>query len=194
MDSKTVLRNRGVLLFIEAMRRLRLLLHILCLAVFVSSLPVYAQREKLSSEDLAIVNQRWPGAKRTVTGIRYVIHEPGNGDLAASGDVVSVLCKASLLNGLVFNESMNPKDPFTFRVDRGQVIEGWEQGIKLMREGGKMTLIVPYELGYGTRGNPPLVPRQATLIFEIELLKIVRAVPVTSHLPPSPPADPKKKK
>jgi len=73
------------------------------------------------------------------------------------------------------------------------VIEAWDQAMKLMREGGKMTLIVPYELGYGTRGNPPRVPRQATLVFEIELLKIERAIPVASHYP-TPPEDKKKKK
>jgi FKBP-type peptidyl-prolyl cis-trans isomerase len=174
------------------MRRLRLSLTLLCLVAFVSSLPVYAQREKLSSEDLTIVNQKWPDAKRTVTGLRYVMHEIGLGDPVRTGDVVSVYYKASLLDGTVFNSCLPPDEAFTFRIDRGLVIEAWDQALKLMRERGKMTLIVPYELGYGTRGNPPRVPRQATLVFEIELLKIYRGVPAASHFPP-PPEDKKKK-
>jgi len=174
------------------MRRLRLSFYVLCLVAFVSSLPVYAQREKLSSEDLTIVTQKWPNAKRTVTGLRYIMHEPGKGEPAASGDQVHVFYKASLLNGTVFNSCQPPDEAFTFRIDRAMVIEAWDQAMKLMREGSKMTLIVPFELGYGTRGNPPRVPRQATLVFEIEMIKIDRALPLQSHFP-TPPEDKKKK-
>jgi FKBP-type peptidyl-prolyl cis-trans isomerase len=96
-----------------------------------------------------------------------------------------------LLDGTVFNKMPNPESPkpFTFRLGRGAVIDGWDQGLKLMREGGKMLLIVPFELGYGTRGNPPAVPRQATLVFEIEMQKIERSTP----LPPEPEKESKRK-
>lgn len=166
------------------MKRLRYLLSLLCLTVLVDSL--HAQRERLSPEDLAVVQQKWPNAKRTTSGLRYVITEPGTGEPARHGDQVTVLYKGMLIDGKVFNEATNRDQPFTFRLGRGQVIEGWDQGLRFMREGAKMTLIVPYELGYGTRGNPPMVPRQATLIFEIEMLKIERAAPLSSHLPPPP--------
>lgn len=166
------------------MRRMRYLLSLLCLATLAGTL--HAQRERLSPEDLTIIQQKYPTAKRTTSGLRYVITEPGTGEPARHGDQVSVLYKGMLIDGKVFNEATKREEPFTFRLGRGQVIEGWDQGLRLMREGGKMTLIVPYELGYGTRGNPPMVPRQATLVFEIEMLKIERAEPPKSHLPPPP--------
>ncbi len=161
----------------------RFLLALLGLAAVFTASSAYAQREKLSPEDLAIVNQKWPNAKKTITGLRFVITEPGTGETAASGDLVSVLYKGSLINGTVFNEVLDKASPFTFRLGRGNVIDGWDQGLRFMREGSKMTLIVPFELGYGTRGNPPAVPRQATLIFEIEMLKIEKAAPSTAPEP-----------
>ncbi|MBI5382081.1 MAG: FKBP-type peptidyl-prolyl cis-trans isomerase [Opitutae bacterium] len=175
------------------MRHLRILLCLLGLAAAVA--PLRAQREPLPPDDLATVQKQWPDAKRTVTGLRYVITEPGTGEPAAPGDMVSVNYKGMLLDGKVFDQA--PKlperpDPFTFRLGRGQVIQGWDQGIKLMRLGSKMTLIVPYELGYGTRGDPPKIPRRATLVFEVEMVKIERAEPMHSQLPPV--VDPKKKK
>lgn len=163
----------------------RLSLPLALLALFASSLPVCAQREKLSPEDLEIVNKRFPTATRTITGLRYVIDREGHGEPARSGDIVSVVYKGMLINGTVFNEYLDPKDPFTFRLGRGQVIDGWDQGLKYLKEGGKMTLIVPFELGYGTKGNPPAIPRQSTLIFEVELVKIERgsATPPPTQVP-----------
>jgi len=73
------------------------------------------------------------------------------------------------------------------------VIEGWDQGLKLMQRGSKMLLIVPYELGYGTRGDPPKIGRMATLVFEIEMLKITPAESSVSTAPTPPPAKKKKK-
>ena len=152
--------------------------------------PVFAQREPLTDEEQAIVEKRWPEAKRTITGVRYVIEREGNGLPARSGDLVTVLYKGMLLNGTVFNEALDPAKPFVFRLGRGLVIDGWDQALKVMNEGSKATLIIPFELAYGTRGNPPAVPKQATLIFEVELLKIERGTQ-----PPAPaPVEPKKKK
>jgi len=156
------------------MPRLRHYLALL-VALTVSS-SVFAQRDPLPPQDAAIVKQQFPNAKKTITGLRYIIAEAGQGENARAGDRVSVVFRGKLIDGTVFNEVLDPKDPFTFRLGRGEVIDGWDQGIKLMNEGAKMTLVVPYELGYGTRGNPPMVPKQATLIFEIQLLKIERGL------------------
>lgn len=172
------------------MRSLRLLLVGLTAALFVGSIPsLFAQFDPLSFKDQAIVDKRWPNAKKTITGLRYVITQEGHGAPARPGDVVSVIYRGMLLDGTVFNEFLDPTKPFTFRLGRGQVIDGWDQGLRFMNEGSKMILIVPYELGYGTLGNPPAVPRKSTLVFEIQMLKIQREAP-----PPPLPPEPKKKK
>lgn len=132
----------------------------------------YSQREKLPPEDLAIVEERWPEAQRTATGLRSLVLRPGNGERPGRGDLVSVLYTGSFLDGRVFDQATDAEEPFTFRLGRGQVIDGWEYGLQLMQVGEKRLLIVPYELGYGTRGNPPKIPRRATLVFEIELVKV----------------------
>ena len=88
--------------------------------------------------------------------------------------VVTVLYRGRLLDGKVFSEALDPKEPFRPRVGRDELIAAWEEAIKQMKRGEKRLLIVPYELAYGTRGDPPRIPRRATLIFEIELLDFSR--------------------
>ena len=142
----------------------------LALAV-VPALP--AQREKLPAADLEFVEKTWPGAKKTVTGIRYVILKEGQGDTPKPGDKVNVLYVGKLLDGTVFDQATEPDKPFTFRVRREMVIEGWEQVLQLMKRGERRLAIIPPEMAYGTRGQPPKIGRNASLIFEIELLEIV---------------------
>lgn len=148
---------------------------LLLLSLLVLPVALQAQREKLPPEDLAIVEERWPEAVRTSTGLRTLLLEPGHGPKPVRGDLVSVNYTGSLLDGTVFDQNHDPQKPLTFRVGRGQVIDGWEYGLQLMQEGEKRLLIVPYELGYGTRGNPPKIPRRATLVFEVTLLKVEKA-------------------
>ncbi len=133
---------------------------------------VSAQREKLSAADLEVVQKTWPNAKRTSTGLRHVLLSEGTGDLAKVGDVVNVLYTGWLLNGTQFDQSIDPTKPFSFRVGRHQVIDGWDQGLQLMRAGEKRLFIVPYELAYGSVGQRPLIPPCATLVFEVQLLDI----------------------
>jgi FKBP-type peptidyl-prolyl cis-trans isomerase len=137
-------------------------------------LTVQAQREKLPYEDLLIVEKNWPEAVRTGTGLRTLVLKAGDGEQVKKGDLVSVLYEGRLIDGTVFDGTKDPDKPFTFRVGRGQVIDGWEEGLQLMRVGEKRLLIVPFELGYGTRGDPPKIPRRATLIFEVEVIAVSR--------------------
>ncbi len=131
-----------------------------------------AQREKLPPRDLIQVEKKWPNAVRTSTGLWTVLLEPGNGRKPQRGDMVSVLYKGSLLDGTMFDSAEDREKPFTFQLDRGKVIGGWEYGMLMMNEGEKRLLIVPYELGYGTRGRAPDIPRMATLVFEVEMLEV----------------------
>jgi len=143
---------------------------VLILALLAAG-PLRAQREKLSWDDRVYVEKTWPKAIKTSTGLRYVILKPGTGDdTPRPGDMVTVLFQGRLLDGKVFNEAMDPAHPFTTRIGRDQLIEGWEESLKRMKRGEKRLIIVPYELAYGTRGDPPRVPRRATLVFEIELV------------------------
>ena len=127
-------------------------------------------REKLPPADLEVVEKTWPGAKKTTTGVRYVILKEGQGDTPKPGDKVNVLYVGKLLGGTVFDQATEADKPFTFRVRREMVIEGWEQVLQLMKRGEKRLVIIPPEMGYGTRGQPPKIGRNATLVFEIELL------------------------
>jgi hypothetical protein len=151
----------------------------------LAPLALHAQREKLPPEDLELVVKQWPNAKKTSTGLRYVILTEGTGEPPRSGDMVSVLYRGAVLNGNVFDEAADRDHPFTFRLDRGQVIDGWDQGLQKVKLGGKILLIIPYELGYGTRGNPPKIGRNATLVFEVELVDIKRESPLPSPPPPT---------
>ena len=146
--------------------------HFFPLAVSVGLLlpALHAQREKLPPSDLEIVEKTWPTAKKTATGIRYIIQKEGAGDTPKPGDKVNVLYEGRLLNGKVFDEAKNPAQPFTFRVRRDMVIEGWDQVLQLMKVGEKRLVIIPPELGYGTRGQPPKIGRNQTLVFEMELI------------------------
>jgi FKBP-type peptidyl-prolyl cis-trans isomerase len=151
--------------------------------VLAAPLALHAQREKLPPEDVEVVEKQWPQAKKTSTGLRYVILKEGLGDFAKPGDLLSVNYRGFLLDGTTFDENKDPINPFTFRLGRAQVIQGWDQGLQLLKAGGKMVLIVPSELAYGTRGRPPVIPHNATLVFEIELIDIK---PESSPLPPPP--------
>lgn len=135
-----------------------------------ASATLHAQREKLPPEDLEYVEKTWPDAKKTTTGIRYVITQEGQGDTPKAGDKVNVLYTGRLLNGKVFDQATDPAQPFTFRVRREAVIEGWDQVLQLMKKGEKRVVIIPPELAYGTRGQPPKIGRNQTLVFEMELI------------------------
>jgi FKBP-type peptidyl-prolyl cis-trans isomerase FkpA len=105
-------------------------------------------------------------------GMEFIDMQVGTGDEALSGKLVTVHYTGWLTDGKKFDSSRDRRDPFQFALGRGQVIKGWDEGVKGMRVGGQRRLIIPPSLGYGQRGAPGAIPPNATLIFDVELLKV----------------------
>jgi FKBP-type peptidyl-prolyl cis-trans isomerase FkpA len=96
----------------------------------------------------------------------------GTGAEAVSGKTVSVHYTGTLTNGSKFDSSLDRNQPFQFRLGAGQVIQGWDKGVAGMKVGGQRRLTIPPELGYGARGFPPVIPPNATLMFDVQLLDV----------------------
>ena len=105
-------------------------------------------------------------------GLRYIDEQVGSGDEAHTGHRASVHYTGWLTDGSSFDSSRNSGRPFAFSVGAGEVIRGWDEGVAGMKVGGKRRLIVPSSMGYGPRGYPPVIPQNATLIFDVELLAV----------------------
>ena len=105
-------------------------------------------------------------------GLKIEDVEVGTGAEAVAGKKVSVNYVGTLVDGTKFDSSYDRNQPFTFDLGAGEVIKGWDQGIVGMKVGGKRKLTIPSDLGYGPGGAPPVIPPNATLIFEVELLKV----------------------
>jgi peptidylprolyl isomerase len=108
----------------------------------------------------------------TDSGLKYYDFEEGSGPAAEAGQTVSVHYTGWLLDGDKFDSSLDKAKPFTFVLGQGQVISGWDEGVAGMKAGGKRQLLIPPELGYGDRGAGGVIPANATLVFEVELLEI----------------------
>jgi peptidylprolyl isomerase len=108
----------------------------------------------------------------TESGLQYIETEAGTGAQAQVGDKVAVHYTGTLADGTQFDSSLDRGKPFEFVLGRGAVIAGWDEGIALMKEGGKATLVIPPALGYGGGGITGVIPGDATLVFEVELVSV----------------------
>lgn len=109
---------------------------------------------------------------KTTSGLEYIEIEIGAGAQAAAGKTVSVHYTGKLQNGKAFDSSISRGQPIEFTLGKGMVIKGWDEGIALMKVGGKAQLIIPPHLGYGERGAGGVIPPNATLIFDVELVSV----------------------
>jgi peptidylprolyl isomerase len=117
----------------------------------------------------------WATAKQpetTSSGLKYIDIEAGNGASPQTGQQVVVHYTGYLADGTKFESSVDSGEALAFAIGVGQVIQGWEEGIMSMKAGGKRKLIIPPQLGYGESGSPPVIPPNAELIFDVELLEV----------------------
>lgn len=108
----------------------------------------------------------------TASGLKYRDLEAGQGQTPQNGQSVTVHYTGTLTNGSKFDSSRDRDRPFTFRIGVGQVIKGWDEGVATMRVGGRRELLIPPELAYGSRGAGGVIPPNATLVFDVELLEV----------------------
>jgi len=108
----------------------------------------------------------------TASGLKIEELKQGDGDVAVAGKTVSVHYTGWLTNGTKFDSSKDRKQPFEFPLGGGRVIKGWDEGVQGMKVGGIRKLTIPSSLGYGSRGAGGVIPPDATLVFEVELLKV----------------------
>lgn len=109
---------------------------------------------------------------KTESGLRYQIIQKGTGKAAEKGKTVSVHYKGQLADGTVFDSSYKRNQPIDFSLGVGQVIKGWDEGIQLLKVGDKARFVIPSHLGYGSQGAGGVIPPNATLIFDVELMDI----------------------
>jgi peptidylprolyl isomerase len=150
------------------MRSIQLGAVVAALALFITATP---------SAQVLRAAEGGPGKMvETTSGLKYVDNQVGTGATATSGHKVSVHYTGWLdqngAKGKKFDSSVDRGQPFSFNLGAHQVIKGWDEGVAGMKVGGKRTLTIPPDLGYGSRGAPGAIPPNATLIFDVELLGV----------------------
>lgn len=116
-----------------------------------------------------IIDTKQQNIKTTPSGLQYQIHRAGSGETAKFGDKLKVRYTGKLLNGKVFDSGV-----FDLTLQDGVVIEGWTEGLQLMKKGGQYTLFVPANLAYGEMSPTPDIPDNSPLIFEMEVLELIK--------------------
>ncbi|MBN8669669.1 MAG: FKBP-type peptidyl-prolyl cis-trans isomerase [Flavipsychrobacter sp.] len=143
------------------------------------------EKNMASSEQMAIdeklilkylADNKIVGAKKTASGLYYIMRQPGKGDNAKAGQTVYVNYTGRTLDGNAFDSSVDPKfnhvEPLSFLLGRGNVIQGWDEGISLLNKGGKATLYIPSPLAYGKNSPTAAIPANSVLIFDVELVDV----------------------
>ncbi|WP_276390248.1 peptidylprolyl isomerase [Eudoraea chungangensis] len=139
-------------------------------ANFESAKELRLKEEKERAE--AALEKVAAGFNTTPSGLRYKILEKGEGSKAEKGQTVSVHYEGALLDGQVFDSSFKRNEPIDFQLGIGQVIPGWDEGISLLKVGDKARFVIPSELAYGSAGAGGVIPPNATLMFDVELVGV----------------------
>ena len=146
---------------------------VLLLLIAAVSIPACSQKEaKTVPEKAAETSQAGSGAVTTPSELSYTDIAKGTGAAPTSGKNVTVHYTGTLVDGKKFDSSVDRGQPFVFRIGAGEVIPGWDEGVISMKVGGKRKLVIPPQLGYGASGAGGVIPPNATLIFEVELLDV----------------------
>lgn len=119
-----------------------------------------------------LIAAKYPTAKKTASGLYYIVEKEGTGAQAQAGNQVKVHYVGKFTDGSEFDNSYTRNEPIAFQLGKGQVIAGWDEGVALMKVGAKFKLIIPYYLGYGEKGYPGAIPAYSTLIFDTELVEV----------------------
>lgn len=142
--------------------------------VKLSSNPLFAQG--IASNAQTIIAQNMTNSEEKVittdSGLQYEDLKEGDGVSPSKGQTVTVHYTGTLTNGKKFDSSRDRGQPFQFKIGVGQVIKGWDEGVMSMKVGGRRKLIIPPDLGYGARGAGGVIPPNATLVFDVELLGV----------------------
>ena len=124
-------------------------------------------------ENLALFNGNKLGdkLKTTASGLQYIVMSEGDGTQVKAGEKTKVHYYGALTDGKRFDDSFSRGEPFELEVGAQQVIPGWDEGLQLFKRGTKALLFIPYKLGYGEQGNPPVIPAKSTLVFYTDIQK-----------------------
>ena len=140
---------------------------------YLSDLQTKAEETaKAAGKQFLEENKKNADVRETASGLQYVVEKEGEGTSPAATDEVTVHYTGRLLDGTVFDSSVNRGEPATFPLNR--VIPGWTEGVQLMKEGAKYTFFIPSDLAYGPQGIPGAIPPLSTLVFEVELIKVIK--------------------
>lgn len=131
-----------------------------------------AKKNKLEGDKFLAENARKEGVKSTPSGLQYIVITEGEGDTPTSTDIVKVHYTGTLIDGRVFDSSVSRGVPAQFGVN--QVIPGWTEALQMMKVGSKYKLFLPSDIAYGERGAGEMIQPNSTLIFEVELLDIIK--------------------